>query len=159
TGVFTNCNDTTPADLGSGRADERRLVGLTDGGQMTAGCRCLLHFLYGVLRVAVGLGVSVEPRNLADPRGHLGILRCRGEGRAPPRRGTERRQAFGIDIGQRTSKCDGSAPVVQLTRRLVQIWLARAVAKAAIVENQRRDAGGRKPFSERPQTVSARAGQ
>jgi len=46
-----------------------------------------------------------------------------------------------------------------LTIRLEQVRLARAVAKASMVENERRNTGGRKSFGEHAKTVSACASQ
>lgn len=154
-----DCNDTTPTYLGSGSADEGRLVRLTDGGQATAFGGRGLHFLHDVPGSIVALGFPIKHRNLTDRRGHFGIRCCRGKCVAAARRGAERRDACAIDFRQGTGKCDGGAPVIQLTGRFVQVGLASAVTKASIVENQRRDTCGCKVVGESVQTVSACSGQ
>jgi hypothetical protein len=80
---LTDCNDTTPADLGSGRANKRRLMKLANGRQMaTFGCRSF-HFVHDLLRFGVSLAVPIERRNLADSSSHPRILRRCGKRVAP----------------------------------------------------------------------------
>ena len=103
-GFVADGDDATPTDLGSGRADERWFMGLTNSRQITA-FRCRgLHCLNDVRGSVVALSISVEHRNLADGRCDLGIRRCRSKGMAATRRGTKCCHAFGIDIGQRTGQ-------------------------------------------------------
>ncbi len=61
--------------------------------------------------------------------------------------------------GQRAGEGDRRAPVLELARGLEEVRLAAAVAEAAVVEDERRDAGGREALGERPEPVAARAGQ
>jgi hypothetical protein len=80
----------SPARFGARCADERRLVGLTDGGKVPAVVGDCQHLL-GYLRVTgVGLARAIEERDLTDGSGHPRILRRGGQRVAPAQRGSER---------------------------------------------------------------------
>jgi hypothetical protein len=63
-----------PTGLAPG-ANERRLIGLTNGGQIMTLRPPQLSFLHDLLLFSVSLAVPVEKRNLADGSGHFRIIR------------------------------------------------------------------------------------
>ena len=82
-GVLANRDDVAPARLGARGVDERRLVRLSDRGEMaTGGGRRLdrgLHARHG----AVGLTLAVQERHLTDHGSDRGVLGG-GRGALPP---------------------------------------------------------------------------
>ncbi len=102
---------------------------------------------------------DVEERHSADRGGDASIVRRGRERVAAIHRRPERRDARGIDTGQRARERDGRAPVVQLARGMEQVRLARAVSEPAMVEQQRGDARSREALGERAQPIAARPGQ
>ena len=84
------------------------------------------------------------------------VVRGRRERVAAAHRGAEGRHALGVDARQRPGEGDRRPPVLELALRLEQVRLAAAVAEAAVVEDERRDARRREALGEGPEPVAPR---
>ena len=139
-----------PARLGPGSVDERGLVRLSDGGEMAAGLRGSPDRGLHGRRRAIGLTLAVKERHLADRRSDRRVLGGGRECVAATERGPERRDPAGVDAGQGAGVCDRRAPVLQLQRRVDVVGFPAAVAEAAVIKHEGRDAGIGEPLGERP---------
>ena len=107
----------------------------------------------------MGLAQDVDEGHLAYRRRDPRIVRCGGERVAAAHRGAEGGDALGVDVGKRAGEGDRRAPVVELAGRVEEVGLAAAVAEAAVVEEERGDAGSGEALGEGPEAVAARPGQ
>ena len=143
-----------------GGVDRRRLVGLSDCGQVLAagrggehprrrcagGERCAWRTMSrnGTWLIAAATSVSSAAAASALP---------------PPIDEPKVATRDRVDAGQRARERDRRAPVGELARRLEQVGLAGAVAEAAVVEDERGDSGVGEALREWPEPVAAGSGE
>ena len=132
---------------------------LSDSREMAAGRRGRGDRGLHGRRRAIGLTLAIKERHLADRFSDRRVLGGARECVATTQRGPERRDPVGIDARQRAGVCDRRAPVLQLQRRVDVVGFPGAVAEAAMIEDEGRNAGLGEPLGERPEPIAARPGQ
>lgn len=95
--ILADRHDVTPTDLAARRVDKRRLVRLADHREMATQDSREQHAGGDPQRRSVRLAHHVKKRDLADRRGHTGILCGRRKCISPADRGAERRDTIRVD--------------------------------------------------------------
>ena len=104
---------------------------------------------------AMALGHQVDEGHLADRGGDPVVVRGRGERVATSHRGAEGRDPSGVDSRQPAGARDRRPPVVELAPGREEVGLTSAVAKAPVIEEERRDVGVGEALGEGPEAVAA----